>query len=228
MITLNKLKFRQCGNQKGFTITELLVAVAVASIASVLIMYAFVFMYGGLLKEQTRSQMVLESQLFLKRMVDDIRVANQILTTNSLTDAYAPTGGWITSDPANIVVLTQPVTDSANDFIFDDSTGYPFQNEIVYFSNQSNMYRRTLANPTPLGNRATTTCPAGTIACPSDIKLTDNLFSMQFAFFDINDDTTIVPEEARSVELTVNLSRRVYGEDITISNKTRITLRNEN
>jgi prepilin-type N-terminal cleavage/methylation domain-containing protein len=228
MISLKQQKKKNKNTQKGFTITELLVAVAVASIASVLIMYAFVFMYGSLLKEQTRSQMVLESQLFLKRMVDDIRVANQILTTNSLTDAYEPTGGWLTSDPANILVLTQPVTDSSNDFIFDDSTGYPYQNEIVYFSNQSNMYRRTLSNPIPIDNKAITTCPASVSGCSTDIKLTDRLLNMQFVFYDINDVVTIVPEEARSVDLTVNLTQRVYGEDIAISNKTRVTLRNEN
>jgi len=214
--------------QQGFTITELLVAISIASIASVLIMYAFVFMYGGLLKEQTRAQMVLESQLFLKRMTDDIRVANQILTTNSISDAYEPTGGWLTSDPANTVVLTQPVTNAGNDFIFDNSTGYPFQNEIVYFSEDRTMYRRTLANTTPVDNKAVTTCPAGTSGCQQDIVLTSRLQNMLFAFYDINDDITIIPEQARSVSLTVNLLDRVYGQDIEISNTTRITLRNEN
>lgn len=227
MICQRKLNLR-ASKEQGFTITELLIAVAVASIASVLIMYAFVFMYGGLLREQTKSQMVLESQVFLKRMVDDIRVANQILTTNSLADSYEPSGGWLTSDPANILVLTQPVVDSSNNFIFDDSTGYPHQNEIVYFSEADTMFRRTLANPVPLDNAAITTCPAGVVGCSQDILLTDRLLSMQFAFFDINDTATVIPEEARSVELTVNLSQRVYGQDIEISNKTRVTLRNEN
>jgi prepilin-type N-terminal cleavage/methylation domain-containing protein len=227
MIALKKSK-KRCTKQEGFTITELLIAVAVASIASVLIMYVFVFMYGSLIKEQTRSQMVLESQVFLKRMVDDIRVANQILTSNSLPDSYAPAGGWVTSDPANIIVLTQPVTDSANDFIFDDGTGYPYQNEIVYFSAASTMYRRTLANSAPLDNRAITTCPDGITGCQQDTRLTDRLLNMQFVFYDINDVITLVPEQARSVGLTVNLSQRVYGQDIAISNQTRVTLRNEN
>lgn len=216
-------------NQEGgFTIVELLVAVAVASIASVLIMYAFVFMYGGLLKQQARSQMVLESQLFLKRMVDDIRVANQILSTNTLSDSYEPTGGWITSDPANIIVLTQPATDSSNNFIFDDSTGYPYQNEIVYFSEDTTMYRRLLANGIPINNDAATTCPQFTPGCARDVELTSRLQNMLFVFYDINDNLTVVPEEARSVEITVNLIDRIYGEEIAISNKTRVTLRNEN
>lgn len=214
--------------QKGFTIVELLVAIGVASIASVLMLYAFVFMYGGLLREQTRANMVLESQLFLKRMVEDTRVANQILTTNSLADAYEPSGGWITSDPANILVLTQPVTDSAKDFIYEDATGYPYQNEIVYFGGGQTMYRRTLANINAVGNASFTTCPAGTSGCQPDIQLTDRLQNMLFVFYDINDTITTVPEDARSVELTVNLSQKVFGQEIAISNKTRVTLRNEN
>jgi prepilin-type N-terminal cleavage/methylation domain-containing protein len=226
---VNSLKTKPAKtNQQGFTITELLVAISIASIASVLIMYAFVFMYGGLLKEQSRSQMVLESQLFLKRMTDDIRVANQILTTNSISDTYEPAGGWLTSDPANIILVTQPVTDVNKEFIYDTSTGYPYQNEIVYFSSGSTMYRRTLTNINASGNTAITTCPANTVGCQQDTQLTDRLQNMQFVFYDINDVVTVVPEDARSVSVTVNLLDRIFGEDIAISNTTRMTLRNEN
>ena len=215
-------------NQQGYTIAELLIAISVASIASILIMYSFVYMYGGLLREQTRAQMVLESQLFLKRMVEDTSVANQILTTNSLPDLYDPVSGWITSDPANILVLTQPVTNSSNDFVFDIATGYPYQNEIIYHSNGDTMYRRTLANSSASGNKNVTTCPPNTFGCSPDIQLTDRLQNMLFVFYDINDVITIVPEDARSVKLTVNLTQRIYGQDINVSNTTRVTLRNEN
>ncbi len=210
----------------GFTIIELLIAVAVASLASILIMYTFVFMYGSLLREQTRATMVLESQVFLKKIVEDVRVANEILTTNTLTDAYR-SGGWVTSDPANILVLTQPVVDSSKNFIYDDATGYPYQNEIIYFGNGEDMYRRTLANGSAVGNSSTTTCPSVS-TCPPDIRLTDRLQSMFFVFYDTNDVVTTVPEDARSVELTVVLKQRIYGQDIIINNKTRVTLRNEN
>ena len=214
--------------QQGFTITELLIAVAVASIASILIMSAFVFMYGGLIKEQVRAQMVLESQAYLRKMVEDIRVANQVLSTNTLPDAYGPVGGWVTSDPANILVITQPATDNNIDFIYDTSTGYPFQNEIIYFSSGTTINRRVLANAAATGNKAITTCPSGTPSCQADTIMTDKLKNMLFVFYDIDDVVTIVPEDARSVSLTVNLSKKVYGEDIDISNTTRVTLRNEN
>jgi prepilin-type N-terminal cleavage/methylation domain-containing protein len=220
--------FSKDDGQNGFTIVELMIAVAVASIASILITYAFVFMYGGLVKEQARSNMVLESQLYLKRMVEDIRVANQILTTNSIADSYEPSGGWVTNDPANILVLTQPAVDQNEDFIYDSATGYPYQNEIVYFGDSKVMYRRTLANTNAVDNRTLTTCPSGTSGCPPDVVLTDRLQNMLFVFYDINDAITTVPEDARSVELTVNLSEKLYGETINVSNTTRVTLRNEN
>jgi prepilin-type N-terminal cleavage/methylation domain-containing protein len=215
-------------NQDGFTIVELLIAVSVAAIASILMVSALVFMYGSLLREQTRSSMVLESQVFLRRMVDDIRVSNQILSTNALPDTYAPAGGWVTSDPANTLIMTQPATDSSRDFIFDDTTGYPYQNEIVYFGENNIMHRRSLANSSATGNAALTTCPVGTTGCSPDTQLTSYLQNMFFRFYDINDTLTTVPEEARSVELTVNLTRTVYGQQIDVSNKTRVTLRNEN
>lgn len=220
-------KIQSKNSQRGFTIIELLIAVSVASLASILIMYTFVFMYGSLLREQTRANMVLESQVFLKKVVEDVRVANEILTTNSITDTYR-TGAWITSDPANILVLTQPVVDSSKNFIYDSSTGYPYQNEIVYFGDGENMYRRTLSNSLALGNSVNTTCPYGTTSCSPDIKLTDRLQSMFFVFYDTNDVVTTVPEDARSVELTIVLKQRIYGQDVVINNKTRVTLRNEN
>jgi hypothetical protein len=181
-----------------------------------------------LLKEQVRSQMVLESQLLLRRMVEDVRIANQISTTNSVSDSYGPSGGWATSDPANILVVAQPAIDIKKDFIYDNSTGYPYQNEIIYYSDGAVMYRRTLANTTAIDNVAITTCPTGLASCPPDIRLTSRLQNMQFVFYDINDEITTSPERARSVELTVNLAGRVYGQDLEIRNKTRVTLRNEN
>ena len=128
--------------QSGYTIVELLISVAVGAIASVLMVTAFVYIYGGVVVEQARSSMVLESQLFLGKIVDDVRVANEIRTTNQISDTYEPGGGWITSDPANIMIITQPATDATDDFIYDSATGFPYQNEIVYFGDEDTMYRR--------------------------------------------------------------------------------------
>lgn len=214
--------------QNGFTIPELLVAISIGAILSVMMLAVFIYGYGGLLVEQTRASMVLESQLFLRRMTEDIRVANQVLSTNSISDANGPSGGWVTNDPANILIMTQPATDVDDEFIYDTNTGYPYQNEIVYFGSGTEMFRRTLSNGAATGNSALTTCPASVSGCPLDVELTDNLRNMTFVFHDINDAVTTTIADARAVQLTVNLEKRVFGRTISVQNTTRMTLRNEN
>jgi prepilin-type N-terminal cleavage/methylation domain-containing protein len=215
-------------NQSGFTITELLIAIAVSAIASVLMVTAFVYTYGSVVVEQSKAAMVRDSQLFLRRMIDDIRISNQVLLSNSITDTFGPVGGWVTSDPANVLVVTSPASDYNKNFIYDNDTGYPFQHEVIYFSSNTSMYRRLLANPGAIGALQTTTCPIATVDCANDIKLIDNLDNLLFQFYDIDNALTTDPTIARSVQITVNLSKKVNGQNITTSNVTRVTLRNEN
>lgn len=213
--------------QHGFTIIELLVAVAVGAIASILIMTAFVYTYGSVIVEQTRTQMVQQSQLFLRRMTEDLRVASEIRTSNLITDANK-VGGWTTSDPANILITTEPATDSSDNLIFDSTTGYPYAHEVVYFGSGGTMYRRLLTNSTATGHDQLTTCTNGTSGCSPDISLVNNLDNMTFVFYDANNAVTTTPENARSIQITVNLRKKVYGKFITTTNTTRVTMRNEN
>lgn len=213
--------------QGGFTITELLIAIGLSTIISVAMLSLVLFYYGALVREQTRASMIMESQLFLRRLVEDVRVASEIRTSNSVVDP-SKADGWTTSDPANILILTSLATDSSKDFIYDATTGYPYENEIVYFGSDRTMYRRTLSNSAATGNAATTTCAAATASCPSDIELAQNLSNMTFTFYDIDNAVTTTPENAQSVSITVNLSKKIFGKNITITNVARTTLRNEN
>lgn len=213
-------------NQSGFTIIELIVSIGLAGLLSVLMLTIFIYSYGGLLIEQSRANIVLESQLFLKRMTEDIRVANQVLSTNTITDANG--GPWVTSDPANILILTQPAVDTDKEFIYDTATGYPYQNEIVYFGSGGSMFRRTLKNESATGNIAQTTCPNGAVGCSRDVPITENLKNMNFVFYDINNTVTTTISDARTVELTVNLEKKIFGRTISTQNTTRMALRNEN
>ena len=220
------LQLKQTG--QGFTITELIISIGLAGLLSVLMLSVFVYSYGGLLVEQTRANMVLESQLFLRRMTEDVRVANQVLANNTITDDTIAPSVWATSDPANILILTQPASDADRNFIYDSGTGYPYQNEIVYFGDETTMYRRTLKNTLAVGNTAETTCPVGATGCGRDIPLTENLKNMNFVFYDIDNVVTTTIASARAVELTVNLEKKIYGRTIVVQNTTRMTLRNEN
>ncbi len=212
----------------GFTITELLVAVAVGAIASVLMVTAFVYTYGDVVAEQVKTQMVQQSQIFLRKMSDDIRVAQEIRTSNLLEDP-SNSGGWTTSDPANILVTTQPATDENNDFVYDVTTGLPYMHEIVYFGEDGSLFKRLITNNGATGHKQINTCKKnGPNVCPPDIQLVENLDELLFTFYDVDDDVTTTPEEARSVQITVNLEKQVYGRILTATHTTRMNLRNAN
>lgn len=213
-------------NQGGFTITELLIAVALGAMATMLITVAYVNTYGSAIAAQVRAQMTQEGQLFLRRMTEDIRVANSVRVTNVLTDPSNATG-WVTSDPANILIITQPATDASSSLIIDANTALPYQHEIVYFGQNDVMFRRVIANPDATDTVQLTTCPAGTIDCPRDTELVNNLDNMQFTFYDVDNQVVTDAALARSIEVSINLSKKVYGQTVVAQNTTRVTLRNE-
>ena len=215
-------------HQKGFTITELMVAFGVAAILTVVLFTISITLYGDTLRQQATAELAIESQTVLRRIVEDARTADAIHNTNLLSDANAPSGGWQTSDPNNVLIIAAPAIDSNRQIIYNSSDGFPYENEVIYFSQGTNMYRRTLKETAASGNTAYTTCPAAlaTATCPADNKLSEYLSNLQFVFYDINNNVTTLASETRSVSITVNMERKVYGRTITFSNTVRTTLRN--
>jgi prepilin-type N-terminal cleavage/methylation domain-containing protein len=214
--------------ERGFTIVELILATAISGILATVMFTICVYYYGSTLQAQTTAQMALESQLILTQLVEDIRLSDGIALTNSIADVNAPAGGWVTNDPSNIIIVKSPATDAARDIIYDSSTNFPYRNEFIYFTTGATMYRRTLKNTDATGNTAITTCPPAiaSSSCPSDKEFSKNMNNLTFTFYDINDAATSDPTLARSVNLTVNMTRKVYGKTLTLSNSTRTTLRN--
>lgn len=219
-------------SQAGFTISELLVATAIGSAMTLLMFGLTVYLYGDQLQQSARAEMTLESQLFLRELVEDIRVAGEVRATNQIDDpsVAGSAGEWVTSDPANILIVTSPAIDSNSDFVIDPNTGFPYQNEIIYFGQGQNMYKRILTNPDAIldGAISQTTCPASTAsaACPEDTKLSENLSNLLFVFYDIDDSVTTVIADTHAVELTVNLTRNIFGRGTDISNSVKSTMRN--
>ena len=184
--------------------------------------------YVSTVKAETATQMALESQSLLTQLTEDIRLADAITGTNLIDDPTNP-GGWMTNDPSNIIIVQSPATDVNRDIIYDDTTGYPFSNEFIYFLNGNSMFKRVLANSGASGNTAITTCPAAsaTSTCPKDKLFSDKITNLTFTFFDINDAQTANAASARSILFVVNMEKQVYDETITLNNSTRITLRNQ-
>jgi prepilin-type N-terminal cleavage/methylation domain-containing protein len=215
--------------QRGFTITELVVSVTIAGILATILFTATFYYYVNADQSETTTNMALESQTILTQLTEDIRLADSIASTNSISDPNGPGGGWTTSDPSNVLIIESPAVTSSRDIVYDTNTGYPYRNEYIYFMGGTNMYKRVLANTNASGNTAKTTCPTSSVSptCPADRIFSTNVSNLTFTFYDSSDTTTANAATARSVVLTVNMARKSYGKNITLSNSTRVTLRNQ-
>lgn len=215
-------------SQAGFTITELVISITVAGFLVAVLFIATFYYYANTAQAQAGADLGLQSQSILAQMTEDIRLADAISSTNAITDANAPVGGWVTSDPSNVIIIESPATDSSRNIIYDSDSGLPYRNEYIYFTSGSQMYKRVLANPSAAGNTAKTTCPAdaASSSCPADILFSDNVSNLSFTFYDASGNSTADAGQARSVSLTVNMSKTAYGKAVTLNNTTRVTMRN--
>ena len=71
--------------QKGFTITELLISISIASILTLVITTITVYYYGDILRSQATAELAIESQTVLRKIIEDTRLADAIRTTNYMT-----------------------------------------------------------------------------------------------------------------------------------------------
>lgn len=220
------IKYKDSG---GFTITELIISITIAGFLTAVLFITTFYYYANVSQSETSSTLALESQNILAQLTDDIRLSDAISSTNALADAYAPGGTWVTSDPSNIIIIENPATDINRNIIYDSSSGLPYRNEYIYFTSSTNMYKRILKNPNATGNTATTSCPAAnaTSTCPPDRLFSSNVSNLTFTFYDAVDNSTSNPALARSVVLQVDMAKKVFGKIITLSNSTRVTLRNQ-
>ncbi len=215
--------------ETGFTITEMVISITVSGFLAAAIFTATFFYFVNVSQSQTTTELALQSQSVLSQLTDDIRLSDAISSTNLVTDANAPVGGWHTSDPSNIIIVESPAINSSRNIIYDDSTGFPYRNEYIYFLSGTAIYKRILANSMAVGNTAKTTCPANkvTSSCPADRLFTSDSKNLDFTFYDSQNNTTADAASARSVSFEVDMARKSYGKNITLNNSTQITLRNQ-
>jgi type II secretory pathway pseudopilin PulG len=216
-------------SEAGFTIAELAISVTVAGFLAAAIFIATFYYYVNVSQSQATTELALESQAILSQLSDDIRLSDAISSTNLISDANAPAGGWHTSDPSNVLIVESPAIDSSRNILYDSTTGYPYRNEFVYFLNGKVMHKRILANPAAVGNAAKTSCPSNmaSSSCPEDRVLSNDSNNLHFTFYDSQNSTTADATLARSVSLQADMLRKVFGKNITLNNSTQITLRNQ-
>jgi hypothetical protein len=180
------------------------------------------------MRSNAQTQLLAESQIALNRVVEDMRTGSAILLNNTIADPNAPGGGWTTSDTDLILIVSTPSIDSTNNFILNSDTGNPYQDEFIYFTDGDKLYKRILANSAAPDNTAQTTCPPplASSTCPEDKLLTDNFDDMTFSFFDQDNVSTADPTLARSAEIDIYMSKKVFGRTVMAENNVRMSLRN--
>jgi len=215
--------------QRGFTIPELTVSMMVLGILVTAIFAAITNYFVIITKNDASIDMTVSSQNLLRATVEALRYGDGVRQSNTISDPNAPAGGWNTSNSSFVIVIAVPAVDSFNNFIIDSSTGSPYMNEWVYYKSGNSLMRRTLANPGAAGNTLQTSCPASiaTPACPADRDLADNFSSMAFTLYDQNGAATTDTTLARSVAINLTMSQTIFGEQLSLANSIRSTLRND-
>lgn len=215
-------------NQAGLTVVELLVVIGISSVLLVVFTTISISLYGDTVRSSLYAQLAGESQSVLRSVVEELRQSSAIQSNNQNPDTNAPGGTWTTSNTNLILIISTPALNSSNNFIINPGTGYPYNNEIVYFTAGKNLYKRFLANPSALGNARQTTCPhaSASSSCPPDILMSSNFEDLNFVFYDQDDVVTTTISSARSIKLFIQMERRTFGKTLTFDNNIRITMRN--
>ena len=215
-------------NQSGLTIVELMISIGIAGVLATVLLTVSLTFFGSTIRSQVTSEMIVESHFALRTLTEDLRLGESILAAPTLTDANEPAGGWATSDSGNVLIISAPAVDSNNQVIYDESTGNPYTNELIYFVDDGVLHKRFLKNTLAAGNSVTTSCPeaAASSSCPADREYTTHADDIGLTFYDLNNVETADPTQARSVRFNLSMSRRVFGSTVNFDNSILVKLRN--
>lgn len=250
---IHKIRARKNEQKKlrsGFTILEILIAIPLASILSIVLANTIFIQYGGLLQGAAHARLRMEGEILLLSLEDELLFATDFASTKSadLSDAYAPSGGWTynTTPTDTLIVyetaLTADRRDPDRDFVYKKSgscaSSYNIAiDNLMYFTKPNTgsiyrtLYRRTLVPQyaTCNTNYKKQTCPAGSVVSPctsEDSKLSDKVVDFQVEYFDGDNVSLTSPDNAEMVKLTLTLGEKIYGENITVP--TSITMKKVN
>ena len=224
----------------GFTILEVLIALPVATMLSILLASTMFNQYGELLQGAARSRLRMEGEILLLSLEDELLFTTDFATNKSgdLSDAHAPSGGWTyNTNPTDTLIiyetaLTADRRDPDREFVYKRSgscsSSYDIAiNNLIYFTvantsdDYRSLYRRTLVPQYSICgvNYKTQTCPAASISSPCtgpDSLLSDKVVDFQVEYFDDNNVALTSPEEAQLVKLRLTLGEKIYGKNIVV------------
>lgn len=216
-------------NNRGMTVVELTITLVVTMVVATGII---VFMVSGIRNysaANAKANLLGQAQTAVGRISEDIMLAATADANNRVDDANAPIGGnpnsW--ASDADTLILATAVEDQDSNIVYADPVEYiSHKNNIIYYLSGTKLYRRVLA-ATVTGNKAKTTCPpaSATASCPGDTLMLDDVSSFVISYRD-HLNQTVVPDEARSVEVSVSLQSKAYSS-AKVSYTTRTVFRND-
>lgn len=216
--------------QRGFSLVELLIATTVISILTLVMMN---FVANRILDnavKNARSDIQLQTQQTLDTISKDIKYAGNVDDHNRWADSHAPGSpgndfSW-TSD-SHTLILAAPVQDTSGNIVYQDHPGYvSYKDNLIYFLSNGSLYKRTLAAQVS-GNSKNTTCPASVSNCPHDDPLlANNVTSFSIGYFDANDNP-VAASAARSIDVTIQVNKRVFTKNLSANYTVRTVLRNQ-
>lgn len=217
--------------QAGYTIVEVLVALSVSTIMIIVVTNFMMRSIQNSTLETAKAAIQHEIQLTLDSVANDVRMSANADQNNRNPDPNGPGGpsnqyGW-TSNSSTLVLATAAV-DTNGTMIFTDPANYiTTKNNIIYFVSNGTLYKRILAANVS-GNSAKTSCPADKVTtnCSGDRMLLNNVSAFSVRYVD-GDNNTVLPTQARSIEMSVTASKTRYKTTQSASYTTRMVFRND-
>lgn len=219
-------------DQNGLTLVELIVAISITTMVLVGIATFLVKSINNNYAGQAKADLLKDAQLSLDAITKDIRLSAGVDDINYISDPNSPDAeatlghGWESN--ANTLILLKSAENTDRQILFADPNRYiTAKNNIIYFVKDRTLYKRTIAADIE-NNRSTTSCPAEATepSCPKDIRLIEDVDGFNLKYYDVSNNE-VDPEEARSVESTLVVSKVKGGRRIHAEYSTRTVFRNE-
>ena len=217
--------------QSGFTLVELM-----TSITLIGIMTGFVVAFGvnGLANynySYNRSVLLDQAHLGLRSISEAILQSASADTNNRIEDQNSPGApgnlfSW--QSDADTLILATAAEDNAGNIIFQDESQYvSYKNNVIYYLDDNVLKKRILAADVP-NNSTITTCPetSSSPTCPADKTILEDVDSFSVKYYD-SQNQEVSPNNARSIELEINLSKEVQNRAMSAGYSTRTVFRND-
>jgi prepilin-type N-terminal cleavage/methylation domain-containing protein len=213
-------------NKAGFTLPELIVAMAILTLLSIAIVSSVLGWLNQYAVGSARQTMVIDLQASLSKISDDVRQSKSVLPANIEPDASAPSGPtkWQTSSNQLVIGKTPIRTDGTA--IYTIPTSFSGKSDsIVYYLNGTTLYRRVVPANYVGENAALplVTCSVtATGGCPTDTRILSNVTSLQFTYYDALNASGAAPANTKSVMVDITTTKQQSGQTVTVKDKVRI------